>query len=158
MYIREFFKYSWFADLAYVDWRSMSYGDKPDPEFPIRDAHDSVRVPGVRNDQNDRTLGDKIFLRPEDTANVSEGWKVADFRPTDSDTGFAASLFTNEYTNEKVLGIRGTDVSDLQKDLIEADLQQIGGLGLALSQAVSLFNYVQAFRPNVVRARLPGRT
>jgi Ca2+-binding RTX toxin-like protein len=59
--------------------------------------------------------------------------------------GFAATLF--QRGTEKVLAIRGTEpdllTGELNRDLLKADLRQLGEYGMAISQAVSLFNYVQ---------------
>ena len=59
-------------------------------------------------------------------------------------------MFVNSKTNEKVLAIRGTETDGLFgvfgaqtiADGYVADLSDIGGIGLALHQAVSLLNYV----------------
>lgn len=61
-------------------------------------------------------------------------------------TGFAATLF--ERGGEKVLAVRGTEPEGGQfyKDLINADLGQIGFLGFALSQAVSMINFMLRLR------------
>ena len=146
MTIQEFYTYSWFSNLAYVDWSPNAIA--PDGFSPsaanqaIIDANapDVERVPGSTSDSPINTLGEKIFIQ--------EGWRVASFEENDPDTGFSASLFVNETTGEKVLGIRGTEPQgdQLLADLIRADLAEIGFLGMALSQAVSLFNYVQRLK------------
>lgn len=62
-------------------------------------------------------------------------------------TGFAATLF--EKDGKKVLAIRGTEFGDSGqrlKDLILADFAGIGVLGLALAQAVSMFNWINLLR------------
>lgn len=62
-------------------------------------------------------------------------------------TGFAATLF--EKNGKKVLAIRGTEFGDSGqrlKDLILADFAGIGVLGLALAQAVSMFNWINLLR------------
>ncbi len=58
------------------------------------------------------------------------------------ETGFAATFF--EKDGEKVLAIRGTEPGGEQfdLDLLQADLAGIGLLGMALSQAVSMVNYI----------------
>ncbi|MBK9160736.1 MAG: tandem-95 repeat protein [Nitrosomonadales bacterium] len=60
--------------------------------------------------------------------------------------GFAATLFQRTDANgvtEKVLAIRGTEPSlSLSGDLLKADLGQIGFLGLAMGQTVSMMNYI----------------
>ncbi|RLJ69174.1 hypothetical protein, partial [Sulfurisoma sediminicola] len=141
MNIQDYYKYSWFSTLAYVDWKTDAL-NTTDPGPAIRDAASAERVPGDRLDTKVNTLGEKIFSPATDGG---EGWQVADFQPNDA-AGFAASLFVKAGTNEKILAIRGTEPSTLGQaysDLLKADLQQIGEYGTAISQAVSLFNYVQ---------------
>lgn len=137
MNIQDFYKYSQFATLAYVNWRRRS---GLAPEEAIADANSASRVPGNVDTTIVDTLGEKIF---QSTAKGGEGWTVADFHQNDS-SGFAATLFTKEGTTEKVLAIRGTEPgANPYLDLLKADLQEIGEYGMAISQAVSLFNYVQ---------------
>ncbi len=60
-------------------------------------------------------------------------------------SGFGATLF--EKGGEKVLAMRGTEpFEDGAVDLLSADLGQIGILGLALTQVVSMANYVMRLR------------
>lgn len=64
-------------------------------------------------------------------------------------SGFAATLFerTTEQGTEKVLAIRGTEPgADGLVDLLSADLGQIGVLGIALSQTVSMVNLIERMR------------
>lgn len=129
MLIRDFYTYSWFSNLAYVKWREQA---KTDKGAAIEDANAEERVSGVP-DANETTLGERIF--------VSEGWDILDFEPNDPQTGFSATLFGNG--NEKVLGIRGTDIDNegqLVRDFFGADINQtILEFGFALYQTVSLF-------------------
>jgi Ca2+-binding RTX toxin-like protein len=134
MNLAEFYKYSWFSNMAYVPW-----GDENSaiPEQTIGAANDRERLPTA--------LGRRVF--------TDQGWTIPSFHPNDH-TGFAANLFANG--EEKVLAIRGTEFEarivppdiGLQTylDLLAADLIEIGRLGLALDQAVSLFNYVQVLK------------
>jgi Ca2+-binding RTX toxin-like protein len=143
MNIQDFYKYSWFSTLAYIDWKQDAiYSLSGAP--PIRDAMagQSPRIPGDTTTDIIDSLGEKIFAP---VSKGGEGWQVASFQPNDT-AGFAASLFVKAGTNEKILAIRGTEPSTLGQaylDLLKADLQQIGEYGTAISQAVSLFNYVQ---------------
>lgn len=61
--------------------------------------------------------------------------------------GFAATFFQRTNSDgsiEKVLAIRGTEPDfSLSGDLLKADIGQIGFLGLALGQAVSMVNYIR---------------
>ncbi len=138
MNISDYFKYSWFSDLAYVDWRTTAVGTAGKPSHAIEDANAAKRIPGNADTSTVDALGDRIFMQPTDGGL---GWKLLDYQPNDA-TGFAASLFGDG--NEKVLAIRGTetDGEQMDLDLFQADLQEIGGLGMAISQFVSLFNYI----------------
>ncbi len=146
MTIQEFYTYSWFANLAYVDWGPAAVGLDKNANLAatqaILDANNVDRIPGNVDFTNLDSLGEKIFLPVTDGG---EGWRVASFEENDPDTGFSASLFVNEATGEKVLGLRGTEPEgdQLLRDLIQADLTEIGFVGMAVTQAVSLFNYVQ---------------
>lgn len=79
--------------------------------------------------------GQKIL--PDALANQvftgADAWHIA--HPYHNDTvGFAATLF--ERDGEKVLGIRGTEPSvdgQLALDLVQADLMDIGVVGLAIN-------------------------
>ena len=133
---QQFYTYSWFANLAYVRWDSSKTAS-PQAEVDAAAADKVFKVPTA--------LGNKIF-RP---APDGQGWTipspdVGGVYPDDPDTGFAANLFVNSSTHEKVLAIRGTesDLSGLASDLIQADFLGVGLIGVALSQAVSLYNYV----------------
>jgi hypothetical protein len=59
-------------------------------------------------------------------------------------TGFAATVVRRASANgdEYVLAIRGTETEgdQLRIDLVGADVEEIGFIGMALSQAVSLVN------------------
>ncbi len=127
MNISDYYQYSWFSNLAYVNWRESSITNIQDT---IEDANNSKRVPGIDDLGEINTLGEKIF---KPVADGGEGWRVADFYPDDP-VGFAASLFTNDSTGEKVLGIRGTDPGgedwQFYKDLLKEDLHEIGEYGI----------------------------
>jgi hypothetical protein len=79
------------------------------------------------------------------TFNTSTtGWQVADYYDSENPTtGFAATLFKNT-DSRYVLGVRGTETDNGQAwiDLIKTDLGEIGFLGLALKQTVSMVNYI----------------
>jgi hypothetical protein len=140
MTIQDYYRYSQLSALAYVNWRRRS---GLTPEEAIEDANTAQRIPGDVNNPSINSLGDKIF---SPTAVGGQGWQVAHFHPND-DQGFKASLFINSATGEKVLGVCGTEPKDNPyKDLIKADLQEIGDYGMAIYQAVSLFNYVQCLQ------------
>ena len=142
MSINGYYKYSLLSNLSYVNWSASSTGTNATLGDLIQDADNAERLPGdveVTPNVID-TLGEKIFIQ--------EGWRVADYQENTEDTGFSASLFTKEATHEKVLAIRGTEPSGIEifQDVIRADLAEIGFVGMALSQAVSLFNYIQKLK------------
>ena len=121
-----YYKYSWFADLSYVIWDSLNIANA---DAIVKASQNAKRIPP--------NLGTKIFK--------TDGWKIPSasqggFYTDDPITGFAANLFVNDQTKEKVLAIRGTEPNTV--DILQADLLEIGLIGVALSQAVSLFNYV----------------
>lgn len=120
MNITEYLKYSIFSDLAYVEWDgSNGQGDE------AKDAAiDAEKAP--------EKLGDRIFK--------TEGWQVASYCPN-TDTGFKASLYDNG--QEKILSICGTEPGEQGGiDLWDADLAEIGRLGVAISQTVDMYNYI----------------
>ncbi len=142
MTIKEFYELAWFSDLAYVRW------SEADSLSSVQDLIDTSRLQerapdGESGDPGASATGlaTKIF-DPR-----YEAWQLAHFTPNDPETGFAATLFNRDGPSgvEKVLAVRGTEFGDgqLVPDLIVADLQEAGGLGIALSQAVSLTNYVR---------------
>ncbi|TAJ95665.1 MAG: hypothetical protein EPO31_01285 [Gammaproteobacteria bacterium] len=143
MTFTDFYKYSWFSNMAYVLWDE---GNTTDPAATIIAANDQKRIP---NDPASTLLqlGTEIF--------INQGWTIPSFYPNDA-VGFAANLFVNANTNEKVLAIRGTEFDSTAYpleigeqtylDLLDADITEIGSTGLAIRQAVSLFNYIQRLR------------
>ncbi len=123
MNISEFYKYSWFADLAYVEWNDSNRNG----DFAVDAAVDAERAP--------QKLAEKIFK------DYNENYSVLSHHPND-DSGFKASLYGNG--SEKILSICGTEPESLynSEDLLNADLADIGGYGVAINQAVSMFNYI----------------
>ncbi|MBI2994129.1 MAG: putative Ig domain-containing protein [Gammaproteobacteria bacterium] len=134
MDISDIYKYSWFANLSYVSWSAANTNS---PAEIRNEAASRSRVPSV--------LGDVIFAQ--------NSWAISDYHPND-DVGFAGNVF--ELNGEKVLAIRGTefdsellppDIGDQTLlDLFGADIQDIGLVGLAIKQCVSMFNYVQCLK------------
>ena len=137
---REFYKYSWFSDLAYILWSDVDQiASKPQETLPsvlISAANAAQRIPGNAKTNDMDGLADKIFT-PISRGGL--GWKILDYHGNDA-TGLAASLFGDG--QEKVLAIRGTETTGIeaQRDLLRADLQEIGGLGMAVSQVQHLPN------------------
>lgn len=98
-------------------------------------------------------LGEKLFVRTDANPDV---WNILHYYggdlPASQDpvaaadrSGFGATLF--ERNGEKVLALRGTEpFEDGGVDLLSAGIGQIGILGLALTQVVSLANCVLRLR------------
>ena len=68
MTFSEFYKYSWFANMAYILWNGSKTLNKDEM---IRAANDENRVPGDP-DSTILTLGQEIF--------VNQGWTVSSFQ------------------------------------------------------------------------------
>ena len=116
MIIQGFYKYTWFANLAYVNWNPAAVGLDKNVTSAANQAISDANAPGVERVPGQAkgvvdSLGEKIFMPIVDGG---EGWHVADYQANTEDTGFSASLFTKETTNEKVLAIRGTEPSDIE--------------------------------------------
>jgi hypothetical protein len=129
--IPDLYKYAQLATAGYVDFSGA-------PNL----LSDELRNRAAAQRRIPTSLGNALF--PD-----SGGWQVAgDPRysvgsHTDTTSGFAATLF--QKGNEKVLSIRGTDPQtegQVYQDLLQADISEIGLLGIAITQTVSLVNLV----------------
>ena len=145
--INDIYKYAKLATAGYID---LSGAADFDPATLRRRAAGE----GPQTPRMPEALGNQFF--------TSDGWRVvSDPRipanssgsHNDPESGFAATLFQRGTVGEKVLSIRGTEPAgdQLYLDLIKADISQIGFLGIAISQTVSLFNLVQRMKA------LPGQ-
>jgi hypothetical protein len=136
--IAEIYKFSSLATASYVRLGGYS-PDAWQLMLPI-EARLQERLPFE--------LGQFLFDLNASNENPNP-WKILDYYGGDipgvnDRSGFAATLF--EQNGEKVLAIRGTEPSeDLGVDLLSADMQ-IGIFGLALTQVVSMANYVMRLR------------
>ena len=137
--INELYKYSWFADSAYIKWVPRTLTNQVEA---VVDAIKAEKLPerDLSTDPNDvlpsgKGLATHVF-HPD-----NEGWRILDYVPNDP-VGYSGTLFGNG--NELVFGIRGTEPEGMQAwvDLREADLHQIGYYGVAIDQLVSLVNQV----------------
>ena len=75
-------------------------------------------------------------------------WKVVD-HISNTASGFSATVFQNKDTHQYVFAIRGTEDLFTPGGLVDfgaADLLDIGGQGIALHQALDLYNYLQSLR------------
>ncbi|GHT97113.1 hypothetical protein AGMMS49545_23660 [Betaproteobacteria bacterium] len=127
----DYYEFSKLANAAYVDLDTDLSGTT------IATAvNDAERLPIA--------LAEQTF-----SSSTTPVWAVSEggFYGND-DEGFAATLF--ERGSEKVLAIRGTEPSfDLSGDLLKADLAQIGFLGLAMGQALSMVNFIRRLQAPV---------
>ena len=132
--VTDYYEYAKLAASAYVDLDTLV-----GHEFTGRGisdlADDQARIP--------EALADRMF-RGNGGSN-SDPWTVQqDGYHSDPTSGFAATLFQN--SSGKVLAIRGTETGSepgqRAEDLYQADLGAIGLLGMALTQAVTMANYI----------------
>jgi hypothetical protein len=126
--IQQLFDYARLADASYVDLSNVTWLN--DPVAVANDAVSEGRLP--------RYLADATF-------NTSaSGWQVVGYDDSQNGaSGFAATLFKNT-EGKYVLAMRGTEAGAQQTfiDLLGADLKEIGFFGLALSQTVSMANFM----------------
>ncbi|RMG33874.1 MAG: hypothetical protein D6720_10615 [Gammaproteobacteria bacterium] len=142
MKIGDYYRYSWFSDLAYVDWRPAAVGPTGKSDHAIEDANAAKSIPGDPDHPGIDNLGDLIFMEPGDGGL---GWQITAFHTNaETDSGFAGSLFENPNTHEKVLALRGTETGLLTgiDDLLAADYRDIVKLGIAVEQAVAMINWI----------------
>ena len=91
------------------------------------------------------SLAESMFLQTNSNAWNLVSYYGGDISDVSDRSGFGAALF--QRGSEKVLAVRGTEPDrDDNVDLVSADLGQIGILGLALTQVVSMANYVMRLR------------
>jgi hypothetical protein len=133
--ISEYFEYARLADAAYVNLSTVTWS------IPAAVANQAV------SDQKlPRKLADATF---NTSAN---GWQVAHYYDAENPTtGFAATLFKNS-AGRYVLGVRGTETEPVGQawiDLIKTDLGEIGFVGFALKQTVSMVNYILRLQGDV---------
>jgi trimeric autotransporter adhesin len=154
MTVLDYYKYAQLATAAYVragglDLNSATYGQ----DFAQ-----------LANNQSDGRLpfsiAQYLFSPTAELPNL-RSWTIRHYYGSDNTTdpiakadssGLAATLFQQGSGGEKVLAIRGTEpfedpvVGPFGVDLLSADLGQIGALGLALSQTVSMVNLIERLR------------
>jgi Ca2+-binding RTX toxin-like protein len=149
--LEKYYVYASLAQTAYVDLSSakLNAGESPyDPAIIARvaGADGQQRLPTARADQL-FGLGNYVGL---DSWTLHSPYYRTSSKTGHSDpaSGFAGMLLSHPDYG-KVLAIAGTEPgqpAQTAKDLIEADIQQIGLVGIALKQVASLFNYMQELR------------
>ena len=111
MTYKDYFKYAWFADLAYVEWDIFnSIGTAA----RIKAAVDKRLVP--------QSLAEKIF--------IIDGWSIpsasdAGFYANDPITGFAANLFVNSATRERIAIQQELAAQQEQRKVLNASLESL---------------------------------
>ncbi|WP_169740871.1 hypothetical protein, partial [Stenoxybacter acetivorans] len=76
--------------------------------------------------------------------NFVKNYEVISHQPNTS-SGFSATILRNKESNENIFSIRGTELSSLGVVINDgaADFGDIGFDGIAIEQAIDLFNYLQ---------------
>jgi len=143
--ISDYYEYSVLATAAYIDLDGMP----TDGATIASRASELRRIPSALSGQlfdSSKSKGEPVWEIPTD-----DGYYGND------DFGFAATLFRkgedNPSGNEMVLAIRGTEGDpspdnrdQLYLDLLRADLAQIGFIGFALEQTLSMVNYIERLK------------
>ncbi len=138
MNIIEYYECAKLAAAAYVNMDTYPTGFTDEQFVTEANKESSPRVP--------LAVANQTFLNGSREAAGQPVWTIPTGGYYGNDgVGFAATLF--QRGTEKVLAIRGTEpdvlTGEFSRDLLEADLKELGEYGMAISQAVSLFNYVQ---------------
>ncbi len=142
--ILDYYEYAKLASAAYVQLEGVA---------PGASSYSGSAVAALANYQNNQSrlpldLANQTFDKDSQVANGQPVWIIptGGYKGND-DEGFAATLFQRTNSDgsiEKVLAIRGTEPNvDGGLDLFKADIGQIGFLGLAIGQAVSMVNYIR---------------
>ena len=99
MKLHDYYTYSWFSNLSYVLWDNGNIGTESSSFSRVDAANRALRAP--------TDLATKIFALDQ--------WYIPTLGGFESNDafGFAANLFVNSKTNEKVLAIRGTETDGL---------------------------------------------
>ncbi len=160
MNILNYYKYAQLATAAYV-----RLGGSP------RDGATFARLASSREQERlPSSIGQALF-DPNVAVSGVDQWTILRYYGGDvpasidpiasaDKTGFAATLFqqVTQQGTEKVLAIRGTEpTADGFVDLIGAGMGQIGLLGLALTQVVSMINLIQRMRAGIGEATVQIR-
>jgi pimeloyl-ACP methyl ester carboxylesterase len=138
--ILDYYEFSKLATAAYIKMEGETTTAGAKVAFQ---ANDQERLPFA--------LAQQMFVS-DPLNNPNPVWKIDNknaYHGNDDETGFAATLF--ERDGKKVLAIRGTEPFEQTSwgvglDLYEADIGQIGMIGLALDQTVSMINFIAQLR------------
>ncbi|MES9857005.1 MAG: hypothetical protein ABW166_10420 [Sedimenticola sp.] len=152
--LETYYTFSKLSQAAYIDLSlGVLKGALPDDPFTIVDAgssKDQKRMP--------KDLGEQLFGAVDNPS--PDHWTILspyhltspNSGHSDPGSGFAAMLLEHP-DHGKVLSIAGTEPgkgtdegSQTKWDLLDADAHDIGFLGAAFKQLVSLYNYVQVLK------------
>lgn len=145
--LETYYTFAKLSQAAYIDLSpaKINGADPKNNATIAQAAADQDRVP--------LSLAENIFGAKSTTADtwtmLSPYYKTSGSTGhSDPSSGFAAMLLSNP-TYGKVLAIAGTEPTaegQFVADLLFSDVGQIGFLGGAFNQVVSLFNYVQELK------------
>ncbi len=132
MNISDLYTLAQLARASYVDFRGM-VSDSGDKLARRAFLDEDAEIPPA--------LASEIFEQEQ-----GHEWRIA-AEPVENETGgFSAVLFKSTLTGEYVFVPRGAELGTWEVDIVDTGIIEIRGLGLAITQIVSAFNYVQRLR------------
>jgi len=167
--LETYYTYAKLSQAAYIDLSGVAAPLNSVEIVNAASSNAQQRVP--------LELAKNVFGVGDNNTNPADTWTMlSPYYKTggitghsDPSSGFAGMLLTNP-TYGKVLAIAGTEPTSANgtqfvQDLLFSDLDQLGFMGAAFNQMVSLFNYVQelkaptsnsnVLRLEVVRSLIP---
>lgn len=135
--------------LDYYEFAKLSAAAYIQLEDEPSTSGDKIAVLADKQERLPLALANQMFDKnsKEAIASGNSVWTIENKNAYhgNDETGFAATLF--ERDGEKVLAIRGTEPGEQGGlDLFKADIGQIGMVGLALEQTISMINYIAQLR------------
>ncbi|SEA84724.1 hypothetical protein SAMN05660420_03395 [Desulfuromusa kysingii] len=120
--ISDYYKY---AELSWASYVDLSSGMAP-------------------QDYIDALMHEDDGMSLTQAQTFASHWRVIDQLPNTAE-GFSATVFQSVDDNSYVLSIRGTETSTIKDGLIDwsTNFGDIGADGIAIAQAIDLFNYYQ---------------
>jgi len=94
----------------------------------------------MTSEQYKGALKDTDFSDAQADAFIAR-YDIIDQQPSTLE-GFSGTVFLDTQTGEYVLSLRGTEFeTEFLEDVARADFGDIGGNGIAVSQAIDMYNY-----------------
>lgn len=157
--LETYYTYAKLAQAAYIDLGRKNRGTLFDAQGNVRGQ---VIVDAGAEEGQERF---PLELGMQMLGGNTPQWKMLspyfltspDTGHSDPTSGFAGMLLQKEGSGEKVLSIAGTEPSapgQFVSDLLVSDIGEIGFLGGAFSQLVSLFNYIQVLKADKTDAHV----